>query len=224
MYNKKRFAKNKTLKKTKYVAKKKEDKLQNIVLTKLTRRVHALERLPEIKNFTENSGLLSVTSSGSWYNAFTKNLVYGDNDNQRIGDVVTMKSIHIKGSININTLTSAAFVRLILVRYKQNFANYNPAAGDLLATNDFRSFYNTETQKDEFTILFDKTYSLVQGTNSAQQQIKIHKNLHNARCKWDSGLVNNAAADGHIAMYLISDQPSYYPFVNFTHVFYFTDA
>lgn len=216
--------KNKTLKATKNMATKKEDKMQNKVLTSLSRKVNTLIRQPEIKYFVDNSGTVSVSTTGQWYAAFSKDITNGTTDINRIGDQVICKSLHIKGTINMYPLITTAFVRMILVRYKGDYYNYAPNAADLLMTPDFRSFYNKETYKDLFDILHDKTYNLVATQQSQQIYFKIHKNLHNSRAKWDTGLALNAPTVGHYFMYIIGDTPlAPLPYINFTHVFYYTD-
>lgn len=200
------------------------DKYQNKALVALNKKVNKLAKIPELKNYVDNSGTINVTTSGQWYSAFSKNIVTGLTDNDRIGDQIRCKSLHIKGTINLMPpMASVAVVRLILVRYKDNYYNTNPSIVDLLNTNDYRSFYNTETQKDEYSILYDKTFNLNQ-TTKPQVYFSIHKNLSNAYAKWNPGTISTGPASGHYFMYLISDQSATSVIeVNFTHMLYFVD-
>lgn len=215
---------NNTVKKATEKATKSVDKLQNKAIKSIARKVKTLANQSELKNYTDNSGTLNVTTAGQWYSAFSKDVVNGTGDNDRIGDVVTCKSLHIKGTIYLNSvLSSVAMCRLILVRFKDNYYNSNPNIVDLLNTNDYRSFYNTETQPEEFSILHDKTYSLSE-IKTPQIYFKIHKSLKNGKAHWNTGTVLNGPTSGHYYMYLISDQATASAVqVNFTHLFYFKD-
>lgn len=215
---------NKAIMKAKFKATKYVDKIQNVALQKLSRKVNILAKLPEIKNYSANSGTLSIPSTGLWYADLTKDITTGVTDNTRIGDAIKALSIHIKGSLNMPVLAGTAFVRIILVRYKESYYNSAPNIANLLNTTDYRSFYNSETVKDQFSILYDKTFNMInQPSDKCQYQIKIHKKLNNAHVAWDSGQIQNSPTNGHLFLYAISDQTALYPFINFTSLFYYRD-
>lgn len=200
------------------------DKLQNKVLKKLNRKVNTLVGQKEVKYTSANTGAISINGNGGWISTISKDIVNGTTDNQRIGDKINMLSIHFKGTINLPQGLNTAIVRLILVRYHETFYQTSPDSTKLLLTGDYRSFYKPETQKDQYSIIFDKTYNLYQ-TNRQQLYIKIHKSLCGAKAGWDTGSMLNGPASGHLFLYYIGDsnptQPN--PFIDLTYMLYYND-
>lgn len=214
----------KNVKKAAFKATDKVDKYQNTAIEALNRKVNKIAKLPELKYFSVNTGVITATTSPQWFLGISKDIQNGTGDNNRIGDNVIAKYLHLKGTITMGSLLQQSnVVRLILVRYKENYQNGGPLTGDLLLTPDYRSFYKPETKRQEYSILYDKTYVLTP-QNKPTLQVKIHKRLGGAKICWETGTITNGPTSGHYYLLMISDQPaSTAPLVDLTSIFYYTD-
>lgn len=200
------------------------DKTQSMAISKLQRSVKILTKLPELKYYTLNTGVLSATTTPQWFNSLSKDIIQGTDDTNRIGDQVRAHSIHIKGNVSLGNppLSTSQSVRIILVRYKASYQASSPVVGDLLYTSDYRSFYRPETKRSDYTILYDRTHVLTQ--DRPLSNIRIHKRLGMSHMLWNSGPVLNGPTNGHIFMLYISDQPTGpYPVIDVTSMLYYRD-
>jgi len=214
---------NKYIKKAKYIATKKEDKVQNKAIASLSKKVSQLIKQPELKWYDTNSSVTTVSSVGVWYNNISKNIVTGTTDNNRIGDQIRGYSLHVKGTLSINPSVPLSVVRIILVQYKQSYYTSAPDIGYLLAdnVNAIRSYYDQE-QKQHFNILYDKVYNLsVQAKPNVY--LKINKTLGKRKIFWDSNIALNAPTEGQIFLYAVSDQTSFEPSLDVNTRLYFID-
>lgn len=200
------------------------DKVQSEAINKLQHQVKRLTTGTELKHYTLNTGVLNASTTPQWFFGFSKDIVQGSDDVNRIGDQVRAHSIHIKGNISLGNppLSTSQSVRVILVRYKASYQLSSPQVSDLLFTSDYRSFYRSETKRDEYTILYDKTHVLT--VDRPLSNIRIHKRLGMGRMQWNSGPVLNGPTTGHLFMLYISDQASGpYPIIDVTSMLYFKE-
>lgn len=127
----------------------------------------------------------SPASAGSVGSAVVLGIPQGSGVSQRLGERVTLKSIHVRGNIQlaeIGTITNSyGIIRLIIVQDTQANGAF-PAIGDILqspAANDVVSFKNLENSQ-RFRTIWDRTFDIDanngNGTNSGGRFISFQLN------------------------------------------------
>lgn len=205
MYKRNYRKRNTTLKKAKYTATNKQDKLQNTVLTKLSRQVAKLKASPERK-YLDTTAQYNVSTTGQVL--LLTDIGVGTSDNSRIGDSVKLTSMNLKIDINLTgtPITSVSQIRFILFRLKDNLDNYsvNPQILDILSAQTMISPHKPETSSP-YGILYDRVHQL-SAVQIPQKLIRINKLLHHSACRWNTSLTLNNPTNGHIFLAMFSDQ------------------
>ena len=117
------------------------------------------------------SGSVAITANG--YNCINA-LAQGVNPNQRVGNIVTIKSIHWRGQINIGTTVPTTVRLIILCRVQAN--STAPNTGLYFSDpNNMTYSFNDLGQKKDFVILLDKRIELDNIAND-RELFDIHLN------------------------------------------------
>lgn len=146
----------------------------------------AIVGVPESKWLNTTQGTLGPLAVANNFN-FTYNLnnvPQGTTQNQRIGDVISNKSLHIR--LDIARAAVDSLVRVIVFWYKDgsNPLASNPIplpsviAGNLLETASYQSPVNKD-QGGSYWIKFDKTYSIAAG----QTQLVVDEIWRKLKCQ-----------------------------------------
>lgn len=93
----------------------------------------------------------------------------GTTNNQRIGDSIIAKSIHLRCKMNLNASATATQVRMLIFKWRSEF----PATvTDVLETATITSF-KSDDQRFQSSILYDRTYNL----NTDRPEIFLKKKI-----------------------------------------------
>lgn len=208
--------------KAKTYARKPVDKAQSQAISALARQVHSLQVSKPLKYFPISVATPQNVSSSYLFVPLSKDIISGVTDNDRIGDTIQGRSIHVKFNLFMQPLVNLALVRVIFFVWKQSYQLAAPNGPDMFDSVNIQSFYNRETS-DYFTILHDKIINLQQGV-SMQQQVNFHRKMFN-KMQWDSGTVLNGPTTNHIWMLIFSDQSAAInvQMTNFESKLYFVD-
>lgn len=148
-------------------------------------------------------------------------IAQGQSDITRIGDQLTVKHIDIRG---VAAFTAAAdtfnFVRLILVKWNELGV---PTVPDILQTvgiSSYLSHYVMDTMRmKRFTILHDKTYSVVLNEQIAHWRIKKNVNI-----KVSYNLATTNSSKGLFMILLSDSNVSLHPYVGFVSRVLYNDS
>jgi len=145
----------------------------------------------EHKFFTANfSPVMGITSAPQSLSLIAQ----GDTDSTRDGDSLTLKSMYLSGVLEKNAadLRATQYIRIVLFQWHPNSLNIVPTAAQLFLTDppsgtiNYNSYY-IKDNRDQFTILFDRTYlltGLIAGGNSTTTSaVKFKANISLKRCK-----------------------------------------
>lgn len=202
----KRFSKgNKGLKKAKYSAVKKEDKYQNMAMSKMQKQINLLKSLPERKYFDVSSNYPTILSTPIIF-AISKDITAGTSDNTRSGDSVRFTSLNFRFylPLPIGGTALGTQVRVIIFRWLDNYQNHTPVSTDILAINSVFSPYVIETNQS-YRILCDKVFTLSPMRNP-DVTFRCNKLLHHSTGKWDSSIILNGPTTGHYWCMIFTDQ------------------
>lgn len=109
----------------------------------------------------------------------------------RLGRRITMKSLFIRGVIELAATTTGYGPWRILVVYDKQANAAAPTATDILAADAYQSFNNLGNSK-RFQTLIDKTYDCVGTAGPQSLDVKLYKKLNH-------GVEFNAGSAGTIA-------------------------
>lgn len=109
-------------------------------------------------------GSQTISNNGGVY--YSSNIVQGTTSNTRVGNVIRIQGIYIKGKFNIGTaITTSTVVRFMLVRDKMN-AGSTPAVTDILSSDNTIAPLNL-TKNGRFRVLFDECFAVEASNNSS---------------------------------------------------------
>lgn len=113
----------------------------------------------ELKFKDTTKAQTALASAGTIFNDTLIGLTEGNTDSTRIGNRITVKSVMLRGNVQLpvatDVLNTSQIARIIV--YLDRQANGATAAvGDILASADFRSFNNLDNS-DRFRILAETT-------------------------------------------------------------------
>ncbi len=116
----------------------------------------------ELKFFDVTHAAATIAAAGAIAEDSLCEIAQGIDENERVGRKCTLKAVHLKGSINLNSTTdltdSGTRCRVLIYQDKQ--ANGATAAVlDVLQTASVDSFRNL-ANVGRFTILYDKRFTL----------------------------------------------------------------
>lgn len=124
---------------------------------------------------TLTASVTTFTTPGAVF--LLNGIVPGSGADQRIGRVVTGKSIYVRGVFSMGaTSTSGSPLRILIVYDKQaNATAFNTT--DLLKQDDFRSGNNL-SNRDRFTVIADMITPYIGSGDKVQTNFEIYKKLN----------------------------------------------
>lgn len=166
-------------------------------------------------------------SSTCAFLAITSLITQGVQYLQRIGDKIRLKKLKIR--VQLDAADSSNAFRIIVFRWKQDTSTVAPTAADLLdlqyADGTQYCYLNPEgalVEKKPYEILWDKTYELILGTNTAVRNVFKTINLKDALLQFRGTSVNGV---GHLYVMTVSDSgTATHPSITGVCTTYFTDA
>lgn len=131
-------------------------------------------------------------------------LVKGTDEFERVGRKVTIKSIHLKGILQVYPATGVdQFHRIIVVRQKQTINTPSPQVLDVLATTDIYSLRN-KTKLTNYQVLYDKIFQLNAANESGAQKIFNFYKKCNIITTYNAGNAGSYGDLEHNALYFIT--------------------
>ena len=164
----------------------------------------------------------NVSSSGLFLTTGLQSLSQGDEEGQRQGDKITVKSFNFKGRfsvINGSVINADGFnnVRMIVVKIPQPNTNSPLLVTDILQVQNWQSHYKKKSDV-KFQILLDKTYYMDNqgfGTGASSdpkwQPVKNHQAICNFKLTFPKGLDvtyqagTNVVFQNDVRVFLLSD-------------------
>jgi len=148
-----------------------------------------------------NTGNITFVTSG---------LAQGDGVSDRTGNSILLKSIFMRGTINMSSSATTTFVRLLFFLDKEN-DGATPAVTDVLASADYKSNYNL-LQAKRFVALSDKTYTLdvVTGPRAFSWKKLLKPPQTHVKFGGNTGNVADAR-EGHIFLLAITNESVNFP-------------
>lgn len=149
-------------------------------------------------------------------NQLTSTFIQEVGQGQRIGDRVTLRSVHIRMSIYHNTTTTTDpqnNYRVIVFKWKLSTQVLTPTAANVLqytaglASLNYAvdSPYNWKKQQDDaFAILYDKSFSISPQSPAVCHNIRLTKYLGNLNFEPGGSFL----ASGHIYLMVLCDDAS----------------
>lgn len=174
-----------------FVQPKKEDKSltqqQKKAVRKVARKV--LKSNVEYKQYGVAVGATSVYDGvAGMFTTKMTNMSQGLLDNNRVGDEINIKSIHVRGLLTAPygaTTNSSVTFRLFVVQYKQNEAIQAPTIGDMLLQSnanegaDYGTFSSRNIdQLGVYHVLYDRLHTLVTGNANANNYGQPNSEKH----------------------------------------------
>ena len=141
----------------------------------------------------------NISSSGLFLQVGLQTIAQGDEEGERQGDKVTIKSLSFRGCISVinGTVVNAdGFnnVRMIVVKIPQPNTNSPLLVTDILQVQNYKSHYKKKSDV-KFKILLDKTYYMDNqgfGTGASSdpkwQPVKSHQATCNFKLTFPKGL------------------------------------
>lgn len=176
---------------------------RKVSIKKLTRSVNKLRKAPELKK-TQIDGPSAINTAWNTLNPVTQiinTLARGNNQNQRIGHVVTAKSILINLDVYPIITTSLQTVhqwfRVMVVRVHEfNGDNVNLQMDKYFTTNFpvVTSLPRVDINpKDNISVLYDKTFEFHNTISQAimRKVVKIKINCNNCKVQYNGGTAGN---------------------------------
>ena len=171
------------------------DNAQSQKIDKVERKVNKLYKSHKAdlkyKDYTATG-----VAPGSTFVAYNiSDTAEGDAYGNRDGQKVCLKSLDLNLRMTQNASSNVDAMRVMVLRWKSNCLATVPTRAQVLEYNTVES-HHTLAYKDEFNVLFDKTYSMKYLVDSIRL-IRKHINLHNSYAN-HSGSATGNATDGHI--------------------------
>lgn len=143
------------------------------------------------------------------------NITVGTTNNQRIGNSVTAKSIHLRFKATMHPSATATQIRMIIFRWKQDA----PSSVTSILQSASPISFKTETQRYQSNILFDKVFNLNTDRPEMFRQMKIKYNEHVGFNE------ANVQPTSHAPwILLLSDEATNVPAVSYFTRMYYTDS
>lgn len=107
----------------------------------------------------------------------TSNIVKGTDQNQRVGDRITLRSLYFKQTVLMNSTVGETKFRAIIVRAKGSATT--PSVADILLNHTTGLRVNSAIDTDKYEILYDKVVPLTTDNKYRNLDIKLrfNKNL-----------------------------------------------
>lgn len=172
--------------------------------------------------FLDTTYNANISSSGLFLQTGLQQIPQGDEEGQRQGDKITVKSLNFKvrfSVINGSVINADGFnnVRMIVVKIPQPNTNSPLLVTDILQTQNWQSHYKKKSDV-KFQILHDKVYYMDNqgfGTGASSdpkwQPVKSHQAVCNLKLKFPKGIditYNNGTQvvfQNDIRLFLLSD-------------------
>jgi len=156
----------------------------------------------ERKHFLAAVSAAGISSVGT--TTSISNITQGDGDAERIGNVVSPTRLKLNYSISASDTTNA--IRVCVFKWKDTNAFLNPNSNDFFKPGpsnsvDYLSHYNEE-QRDQFQVVYDKTFQLVLNTNTTKKIVNVDLPLSGKIRYYSNAVVTGT---GNYFMYYISD-------------------
>jgi len=161
-----------------------------------------------VKNQAERKYFLAAISSAGVSSVGTttsiSNVVQGDGDNERIGNVISPVQLNLNYSISASDTTNA--IRVAIFKWKDSNAFVAPNANDFFkpgpsASVDYLSHYNEE-QRDQFVVVYDKTFQLVLNQANTKKIVNLKLPLSGKIRYYSNAVITGT---GNYFLYYISD-------------------
>lgn len=204
------------------LGKKQKAEVKKIVANKLSRTLeHKYWEYPLDSRTISSTPVLAIMS------ALQGNSQGTGDKNQRIGDSISMTSLHFKGSVSVADTTN--LVRLICFLWKPSLADATPTVGDILSTsysaNYVYGYKSVDNLREKSVrILYDRTIKLSSLGDTYQQMISYnHKFKTPVKIQFDSGSTTNCT---NCPCWLIISDSSGAPHPSYlaSYRIYYTDA
>jgi len=160
-------------------------------------------------HYKDNSLNPTINSSGSvtWV---TNALAQGDAVANRTGNSILLKTIFLRGTINMSTSATSTFVRLIFFLDKEN-DGATPAVTDVLQSADYKSNYNLLHSK-RFVMLYDRTHTfdVVTGPRIKPFKLMLKPPMTHLKFGGTSGNIADAR-ENHIFLLAITNEATNVP-------------
>jgi len=157
-------------------------------------------------------GRTADTISNAGLVLYYSDIAQGVAYNQRTGNSVKVVKHHFAARFRVNNSASATTVRLLLVRGRET-ETANPAIADVLevsgSNQQLISPYE-HSRPDRWTILFDRTFPLVIGSDSASTTFEMNLSAAHSLYQNGTGGIANAA-EGQIFLLAVSDEATNTP-------------
>lgn len=160
----------------------------------------------------------SATSSTLGTTGIVSNLAsiaLGDSASDREGRQIEIKSLTLRGVIQMNTSATTTRIRVLICITKNN-NNGTPAGTDVLNTTTVNSLRNLDNTKN-IKVLYDKWFIVSQNTLEAKQ-FQINRKFRGIKQRYTLGNTGGAFSDTEWnALYLIafSDEATNQPTISF---------
>lgn len=161
---------------------------------------------------------LNSTSGLDSDNVHLNKLTQGDSQTSREGDYARMLSVTCKGAIYAIGAEKPNY-RLIVV-WDRHPQGSGPALLDIIKTSEIQSLYNVGTNRGQFQVLYDRTWTFNQGdsTNDTVKTFKFYRKI-NRRTSYQRGnsgtIVDIESGSLHAFMIQTSGSSAYSFNVNF---------
>lgn len=186
---------------------------------------YAMKAISERKN-VDSSQNASIDTVGSILSLGLDGLPQGTTMNNRLGNEITLKSVHIRGTVFPGEATNT--VRLLLVQWLSETASLtvvnNVLFNNATAGFDVYSMYAKE-YSGKFNILWDRSFAV---SNAAAPNI-IYNHIVNRKMiktiRYNSQVVGNLVTKGALFLIALSDSAAFpHPTISFSTRITFTDS
>lgn len=157
----------------------------------------------------------TVTLGSARSNIASVNLIpQGDAINHRSGNSVLVRSIYLRGRLEINSsVTGNTRISLILIRDMQQVSDTTPTVTDVLTSDDPDSMLNVSTI-GRYKVLWRKTYTLLPTTAGSQSAVDFHKFFKVYSHLRFNGTANTDIQKGGYYLMICSSESTNYPTVS----------
>lgn len=176
-----------------------------------------IDKKKELKFFDKSQTGTGMGTAGAIISML--DITQGDSNSQRDGNKITVKSIQFKAQI-YRTNTQDANTRVVLAKWFNPDPGVNPATTELMLTGG-SIFSLVKAGTAQFKILFDKHFNELTA-DSPTRTINFYKKMNS-----DTHYSSNAATawtKNQYILFLISDQATDSPTINFQCRFRFIDV
>jgi len=175
----------------------------------------------ETKHFLSAVSAAGISTSPT--TTSISNIVQGDGDAERIGNVVSPTRLKLNYSISASDATNA--IRVCVFKWKDSNAFINPNGNDFFKIGpsgvvDYLSHYNEE-QRDQFQVIYDKTFQLVLNTNTTKKIVHVDLPLSGKIRYYSNAVITGT---GNYFLYYVSDSLAIsHPTIEWASEIVFTD-